>query len=742
MSEKIKKAIDWMFTGPNIAGCTNLAISTSFYTDEKFWVVEEKIKDGEKVSAFITVDCKSGIKAPLFDHERLAKALSKVSGKEIDSHKLPIQITHVNEDHILLRYEKISYIFDNNRLSKNKMQINPEWTCSLDHSYALIKKNHNLYQKDFKSGKLSRITKDGKKHFGYAERYEGDGDYINDLFMGIPFPTIATFNKDGSRYLTYKLDQRHVEDLYLLQNVPKDTPSRPILHTYKFGFALDADVALQQLYIGNTQKNTLIKADIPQMAHCIFESIPGKPYLSTFTIEGDMVIAYNIETNYKKGELYLIDTETGTSKKILTETSDTFIFNDFYYAFTYADRAYDHSNNTFIYGSSEKDTLIWSSNRDGYYHLYNYSLDGTIQNQITKGDFNVTRIVRVDWEAEIIYFTACGLEKDDNHRHNYLYSVNFAGNGTKQLTRLKGNHIVNMSPNCQYFVDTVTTSSKPQTTYICDVQGKYSIEICRAGIKSLEENDLILPIEIEHIIDGEPVNAVLFLPTNITESNKIPLVEYYYGGPQMCNIPTQFDRMVTFGGYAQSFAQLGIATVIIDAPGTPGRNKAYHDQCYSNLGQVAGLDYHVKMINKICEDYSILDINRVGVTGHSGGGSGSLVCLVKYPELYKAAFATSGLHAWELYSDEWGHRYMGDYDAENYRVNNPELDVDKIKGKLYLIHGELDDNVHPLNTMRIVDKLIKADKDFQFLIIPNRHHEIQSHPYYQRKLFEFFIESL
>lgn len=724
----------------------NFFVSTHFYTPTKLWTVVEKLTKNGKASVYVSADCEKGTVKPLFDHNKLAAQMSKKFGCQADPSALGLEITGVTEDGVSFRRDDVIYTFANGRLKRAKLQYKRDWAVSPDGRYAIIRKNHDIYQKNMSTGKTVRLTRDGSLHNGYGERYEGDADYLSDADMGLVRPAGVTFSPDCRRYLVNRLDQRTEGDRYVIRNVVGDTPKPPVLYTFKWSTPPDKSIASQSLYTGCLEDGTLTKPALPDIDVNIFESIRAKAFCSAFTEESDGIVMYDMDRDYQHADVYYCDIRSGSVKKLFSEDSDTFLFFDFHMAFVCTDESYDHYGNTFFSASSVKDTLIWTAERDGYYHICNYSLDGSLRCQITRGAWNVSRIVRVDWDNEIIYFTAYGREKGANHRHDYFYRVGFDGSGLELLTPEQGHHTVNLSPDCQYFVDTVTDVVTPQKTCVRSLASGKSFNLCAAELAPELAETVNLPIELEYEIDGKPVSGLLFLPRSAENwkpgDKKIPIVEYNYGCVQMCIIPTDFSRMLLFGGYAQSLTELGFAQIMMDAPGTPGRSKAYHDQAFRNMGEAAGLGYHVKFIGRLCDEYPMLDVNRVGITGHSGGGYGTIAAMIRYNDFYKAGFASGSCQSLELYSDSLTRRFCGGYFPEIMRRDNCEYQADRLRGRLMIVHGEIDDNVPLACMMRMVDSLIKADKDFDMLILPNRYHEIQSHPYYVKRLLEFFEENL
>ena len=238
------------------------------------------------------------------------------------------------------------------------------------------------------------------------------------------------------------------------------------------------------------------------------------------------------------------------------------------------------------------------------------------------------------------------------------------------------------------------------------------------------------------------IYGVMFLPNDFEKGKKYPVTEYYYGGNQTTRAPKTFEETQDTLGFTPCFSAMGFITVIIDGRGTPLRTKDFHHYCYNNMGDCAGLEDHVAVIKALCKRYDFIDPERIGVWGHSGGGFATFHCLIDHPEIYKAGVSTGGNHSQEIYSAEWSERYMGAFKRELWEKQNAEYHAERLEGKLLLMHGELDDNVHPASTLRVVDALIKADKDFDLLIMPGRHHTMRDSDYYRRRVLEYFAKNL
>ncbi len=617
--------------------------------------------------------------------------------------------------------------------------VNP----SPDGKLGVLLKDHDLWLKDMESGEETQLTFDGELHYDYASRYEGDDLFITDKRKNIVYPPMARWSPDGTRFITYKLDQRKVKDLYLLQNVPEDGSMRPILHTYKNAFAGDEELPMIELYVFDVKTKKGTRVDVDGL-HCDLMP-PVSPYGDSvsWSKEGNVFTCYDIARDYKKVTVYLVDAATGAARKLFTEETDTFLFFDFMYLETLEGGAFPGLSPSCMNLCEKTDTLIWYSNRDGWYHFYAYRLsDGSLINQITKGEFETLMINRLDWETGKLWFCAAGLQKDLYDRS--LCTVNLDGSGFEVVSKEEGNHTVNFAPNGDCYTDLLTEADLPAGFTLRNLDGSVRAVLAECDLAPAKKNGFITPIRFSLPgADGKtPIFGVLLLPEEAQKGEKVPLLEYYYGGNQTFMVPHDLATMIDNPGFIECTAQLGMAVVVIDGMGTPFRGKAFHDKCHKNVGAIAGVEDHIAVIKQLGKLYPVLDLDRVGMWGHSGGGFAALHCMTEYGDFYKCAISSAGNHAQEVYSAGWSERFMNAFDAELWKKQDAEYKVDQLKGPLLLIHGELDDNVHPANTMRVVDQLIKANKDFEFLIVPNYPHGLRPLKYWRRRIFDFFVRNL
>ena len=371
---------------------------------------------------------------------------------------------------------------------------------------------------------------------------------------------------------------------------------------------------------------------------------------------------------------------------------------------------------------------------------------GTLKNQITTGDFPVWEINKVDEKNRKIYFTAGGREKGDPY-FGHLYSVDFAGKNIQLLTPEDANHEITFASDGKNFIDSYSTPTTPPVVVLKDTNGKLLSTLEKTDITRLTAKGWKPPTPIttkSH--DGKwDLYGLMFTPSNLDPAKKYPIINYIYPGPQGGAVgsrsfaPARSDH--------QALAELGFVVVEIDGSCNPLRSKAFHDACYGNMAENTLAD-QVDGMKQLAAKYSYIDLTRVGIWGHSGGGFATAAAMFRYPDFFKVGISESGNHENLNYEDDWGERYNGLVVAgadgkSNYTDQANQMHAENLKGKLLLAHGTMDDNVPPSNTLLVVDALIKANKDFDLILIPNAHHGYaQASFYMMRRRWDYFVRNL
>jgi len=395
------------------------------------------------------------------------------------------------------------------------------------------------------------------------------------------------------------------------------------------------------------------------------------------------------------------------------------------------------------------DEMIYVSERDGWRHLYLVDpKEGKIKNQITKGEWVIRGIDKIDEEARQVWFRAGGMNADQDPYFIHYYRINFDGTGLVALTEGNGNHTVQFSPDRKYIIDTYSrVDMAPVHELRRTSDGKLVCKLEEADITELKESGWQPPeVFTAKGRDGKTdIWGIIRRPKNLDPSKKYPILESIYNGPQGAYVPKSFSA----NNRSSAMTEAGFILVQCDAMGTAFRSKAFHDVCWHNLSD-AGLPDRIAWIKAAAEKYPYMDISRVGIFGTSAGGQNAAAAVIFHPEFYKCAVANSGCHDNRLDKASWNEQWMGympkdkiwSKDPDNWYSRNSNIDnAAKLRGKLFLIVGEMDDNVPPESTMRFVDALIKAKKDFDLLVVPGANHGAAS-PVTQRRTLDFFVHNL
>ncbi|HTD82906.1 MAG TPA: prolyl oligopeptidase family serine peptidase, partial [Gemmatimonadaceae bacterium] len=371
--------------------------------------------------------------------------------------------------------------------------------------------------------------------------------------------------------------------------------------------------------------------------------------------------------------------------------------------------------------------VIWFSERDDWGQLYLYDLStGQLKMKITSGDGNVGQLRRVDEKTRTLYFVGNARERGRDPYFRHFYKIKMDGSGLTLLTPEDADHEISLAPSGPYFVDTYSRPEVPPITVLRDLDGKRILTLETADISRLTTIGWKPPVPITvKARDGNTdLYGLMYAPTKLDRSRKYPIVNHIYPGPQTGSVGGRSFSPAR--GDAQALAELGFIVVEIDGMGTPWRSKAFHDAYYGRMGdntlpdQVAGM-------RELAQRFPFIDINRAGIYGHSGGGFAAADAMFRYPDFFKVGISEAGNHDQREYEDDWGERYQGllthgPDGSDNYAAEANQIEAKNLKGKLLLAHGTTDDNVPPYNTLLVVNELIRANKDFDLLLLPNRAH--------------------
>jgi dipeptidyl-peptidase-4 len=451
-----------------------------------------------------------------------------------------------------------------------------------------------------------------------------------------------------------------------------------------------------------------------------------------WSVDSSNVAFVSTSRDHKKENLRIADAATGEIKDILEESVPTFF-----------ESGNGRVNWKYLPASNE---LIWFSEKSNWGHLYLYDArSGQLKNAITSGDFNVTQLIRIDEKARTMFFLGVGREKGDPY-FVHLYRVGFDGKNLALLTPEDANHDVTLSPSGKYFVDNYSKPDVPSTSVVRDENGKLVASLEKADITKLLSTGWKAPMPITvKARDGQTdLYGLMFRPTNFDPAKKYPIVNHIYPGPQTGSVGSR--NFSAARGDCQSLAELGFIVVEIDGMGTPWRSKKFHEAYFGNLGDNT-LPDQVGGMQQLAKKYPWIDIERAGIYGHSGGGYATADAMFRYPDFFKVGISEAGNHDNREYEDDWAEKWQGllvknSDGTTNYDNQANQLVARNLKGHLLLAHGTMDNNVPPYNTLLVVNELIKANKDFDLLLLPNRNHGFGNEPYMVRRRWDYFVRYL
>jgi dipeptidyl-peptidase-4 len=435
--------------------------------------------------------------------------------------------------------------------------------------------------------------------------------------------------------------------------------------------------------------------------------------------------------------LYEIDAESGNTKLLVDEKADH----------TYVEPSPHAPWLPQILILEECQKIIWMSQRSGYAHLYLIDTENNTSIQpITQGDWCVRGILFYNEIKGLLYFTACGYDKNKDPYHEYLYRCRLDGSEMECLTMESGNHNIYISPQKNCFLDIYSTINTAPIAVLKNMNGNLIASVEVADIKGLSKLNWLPPKRfcVKARDELTDIYGNLYFPSHFDSSIKYPIIDHIYPGPQIYRTPSDFNlySSITCSAWmAQALAELGFIVMHIDGLGTPGRSKSFHDATYKNMGD-CGIPDHVAAIKQLAAKYDFINIDKVGITGYSGGGYAAMRAMLLYPNFYQVCVSTAGNHDLRCYPANYGEKYNS-LDTRTYSAQSNIVLAKNFQGKLLLVHGEMDDNVHPCATMQLVDALITHNKDFDLVIMPNQNHYTTcTHPYYIRKNWDFFVQNL
>lgn len=706
-------------------------VNAVWFDGDKFWYRVLTAKGSE----FILVDPVKKTRSAAFDQQKLAASLSKAAGRQYEADMLPFNSISFSADGKSIIFEA-----DGKQWSCNLQTYN----CQPDDSHAkagrergrgrrraelevtspdgkkvAYVKDYNLWVRDADTHKETQLTTDGIKDFGYAT--DNAGWKHSDA-------AILRWSPDSKKIATFKQDQRNASDMYLVStNVGK-----PKLKAWKYPLPGDKEIAMIHRVIINIDEPKVINLQVAPDPHraTLSDDISSSGTFDDvdWSPDASQLAFVSTSRDHKIEKVRIADAASGKVREVFEESVPT---------------QYESGWGTinWRYLSKTKE-VIWFSERDNWGHLYLYdATTGKLKNQITKGDWVVTQLLKVDEKNRVVYFLADGREAE-NPYFSQLCKVGFDGKHFAVLTPEVGNHQITFSPSENYFIDSYSQPNVPPITILKDLNGKTITNLEKTDISRLEATGWHAPTPVKLIAhDGKTnIYGLMFTPTKLDPNKKYPVVDYIYPGPQGGSVGSW--SFSASRGDNQALAELGFVVVAIEGTSNPLRSKSFHDMSYGNMAENT-LPDQIAGIRQLAEKYGYLDTTRVGIWGHSGGGFATATAMFRYPDFFKVGISESGNHDNRNYEDDWGERYDGLVSNSNYEAQANENYAKNLKGKLMLAHGLMDDNVPPQNTLLVVEALEKANKDYDLVVFPNAAHGYGGFsPYMMRRRWDYFVKNL
>ena len=678
----------------------------------QFWY----IRNTPEGRIYVAVNADKKGRKELFDHKQLANTLGKASGKEIKPEAINLEWLRVNKTLDTLRFnfnnQRWMYAVRKNQLTDEGTLPSPskprhwmEWddeksagaVTSPDGKYTAFIKNDNIYVKDVATGKEKQLSLDGTLSNYYSS-------YIR-------------WSPDSKKVVSCRIRPVEKRFVYYVESSPADQ-LQPKLHKQEYAKPGD---------------------ELPFKVPCIYEVETGRGIIpSTDLFDRQYEIydpvwnsdsrAVTFEYNQRGHQVFRVlefSTETGKVRPLIEETHDKYV----------------NYTRHFRHDLKDGKHIIWMSERDNWNHLYMYDRT-TAQpvQQITKGEWYVRQVLQVDEDNRMIYFSANGMQPGEDPYLIRYYRIGFDGKNLTCLTPEEGMHKAWFSEDMNYLVDVYSMVNKAPVAVLRSAKdGKVVMPLETADISRLEAEGWKAP----EVFTAKGRNGktdmwgLIVRPTNFDPNKKYPIIEYIYQGPGDQYVPKTF---MSYNWYMTSLAELGFIVVMVDGMGTSFRSRAFENVCFKNLKD-AGLPDHIAWIKAAAQKYSYMDIDRVGIYGCSAGGQESTNAVLLHPDFYKAAYSACGCHDNRMDKIWWNELWMGYPVDESYKACSNVENAHLLTRPLMLVVGEMDDNVDPASTMQVVNALIKANKDFELVVIPGAHHTM-GEDFGEHKRYDFFVRHL
>ena len=721
----------------------------------RFWYVYES-REGKK---WVVVDPVKMIKTPMFDNDKLAAALTRIVKDPFDGQHLNIENLKFVKDENWIRFEvkstldvekkdttkktavgakeKKQFFFEYN-ISKDslvelkdqkKTTPKPSWAnVSPDQQWVVFAKNFNLYWMDSANLRKAtaneddstvveyKLTEDGVENYGFGESYgETNVEKLKNKNKRKYFPIL--WSPNSTHFVLVKTDSRNVKDLWVINNVAEP---RPTLETYKYHMPGEKEAPLRELLLVDFKNKKLIKINGSQFKDqeislwnaSAEKKMRDEEHRPSIWLGDDAKVYFSrTSRDLKKIDVCALDINSKVVKVVIEERMNTYV----------------EMRKPALFNNG-REIIHWSE-RDGWGHLYLYDSSGKMKGQITSGPWHVEDVEGVDEKLRTVYLTGNAKESNEDPYFLHMYKVNIDGSSLKLLSAANHDHSVNMDDSKRFFVDNYSRVNTAPISALYDANGKKLLDLEVTDMSGLMQAGYKFPEPFKAKADDgiTDLYGVMYKPFDFDSTKKYPVIAYVYPGPQTEAVNKAFGKSMD---RIDRLAQLGFVVVTLgNRGGHPSRSKWYHNYGYGNLRDY-GLADKKAVIEQLTQMHGYVDVNRVGIHGHSGGGFMSTAAMLVYPDFFKVAVSSSGNHENNIYNRWWSEKHHGvnEQISNNgdtsflYAIEkNSEL-AKNLKGHLMLATGDIDNNVHPANTIRMANALIKANKRFDFVLMPGQRH--------------------
>lgn len=748
----------------------------------RFWYQYKTSSEGSK---YYLVDADKRTRTPLFDNVKMAMWLSEITKDPYEAKHLPrFDFTFTKDERAIRFYvtssEEITVADDSKKKKKGKPKKEKkvyhleyklggngltvldtekkkkepwrQWAnVAPDSSVVLYSKNYNLYWMDkenflkaVKDDKDSTIvehqwTKDGEINYSYGGRTYGKTDKEKAKDANKRQSVGGLWSHDSKHFVMTRQDARHIEDLWVIHTTRK---GRPQLETYKYHMAGEQDFYKTEMLVFDTKAKTKkeIQLDTTIQQSIGFYSYPRKKSARRDENNPRLLLSkkgkiyFNtVSRDRKRLDVHVADIATGEIKTLIKEHSNVYIEN---------------RGKTIVLFNNEQEILFWSE-RDGWGHFYLYDAAGNLKRQVTNGDFHVDSFQGLDEQSRTLYFVANGVVKDQDPYYAHLYKINLNGTGLRSLNRGDYNTSVNMSDSNKYFVSNYSRVNTVPKSELRDGNGRLVMKLEEADLSQLFAAGYKFPEPFKaKAADGiTDIYGVMYKPYDFDSLKQYPLIEYVYPGPQTEAVNKSFSPRMD---RTDRLAQVGFIVVTLgNRGGHPARSKWYHTYGYGNLRDY-GLADKKYVAEQLADRHDFIDIEKVGIFGHSGGGFMSTAAMLVYPDFFKVAVSSAGNHDNTVYNSWWSETHHGikeEIDAKGkvtykYMIDKNQSLAKNLKGKILLATGDVDNNVHPAGTIRMVNAFMKANKRFDFILFPGSRHGFRDREYWFWRKADYFSKHL